>query len=388
MRTKTNLNLAKKMTAFVSVVTASTFLGLPALAQMTNPGNSAQSGGSQYPADCVPMSSNMQSSSMAGQALQPSTQNFPNQADPRSNIDQGSYVSGTNGSVINQGVGGGAGGMGGEYPSSMSGTTQNLSIEQQRRFYNESGNRRRATNSFEMGTNTSEMGTSANTVTNPTNLGTQANTFDRQQGFYNQSTSYGREWGYSPNGYQQGGVTGHEHASTIGGNVLAYGGATAGGQARQMVEASRRFDNQTGFGMTANNTGSRSTGYTSSNQMGSSIPNQTSAVGNPANPATYGTDNRLADTGSCPPGMMRRSSQNIPGVQQQPNYSNPSLQQQDSNAPDFRSNQQNMNRPSSGVNNMLPNQAASGVRNDVDPNTQAVPGQGGAGRLEQSGTAQ
>lgn len=315
MNTTKNLNLAKKMTAFVSLVTAGAFVGLPAIAQMTSPGSS---GGSQYPADCVPMSSNTQSN-----------QSFPNQSDPRSNIDQSSAITGTNGSVTNSGAGGG---MGGSAPSNTSGSTMSP-----------------------------------------------------RSSYSNNSMSSDRNAGYSPNGYQQGGVLGYEHASTIGGNALAFGGATTGGQARQMVEASRRFSDQA-----QNNAGYRSSGYTSSNQTNSSSYNSTSSTGSPINNSSYNDSYRNSNqtynsspgtnynsstmagtTGTCPPGMMR-SSQNTQTNQ------TPSLQQNDSNAPDFRNN-----RPSSGADNTQPSQTNPGVRNDVDPNTQAVPGQGGAGQVRQ-----
>lgn len=434
MNTKKNLNLARKMTAFVSIVTAGAFVGLPAMAQMGSFGSSDRaqnSGGSQYPADCVPMSSTTQSNSMTRQTLQNSNQNFQNQADPRSNIDQGAYTSGTNGSIINSGTGGGAGGVGGEYPNSStmtsSSTSSSNSLDEQNRYYNQSGNRARVTNSFEMGTNTSEMGTSANSVTDPTNMSdrTQAGTYGSQQNISNRdmtNDNYRSDAGYSPNGYQQGGVMGYEHSTTIGGNVLAFGGATTGGQARQIVEASRRFEDQarsytpnSANSTSSSDSGYRSSSYTSSNQMNSSSYNATSSTGSPinnnsnndsyrnsnqvynsnpgadynntsqtSNSSSMSSSDRMAGTsGTCPPGMVRRSQSNSSGVQQQQIYQNPSLQQNDSNAPDFRSD-----RPSSGADNTLPTQTTPGVRNDVDPNTQAIPGQGGSGQLRQNDTSQ
>ena len=130
MNMKMQQNLAKKTTALLSAVAASSLLGLPALAQMTpNSNQNTQPNSSQNSSECVPIvsQSGTPSSTLgsAADASQPGVRSFPNQADPRA----GAILPGTNQSSI-----------GGPVDNQSQSNAQTIDYNSRSQAYNNSSN--------------------------------------------------------------------------------------------------------------------------------------------------------------------------------------------------------------------------------------------------------
>lgn len=305
MTSKMKRNLAKKATAVLSAIAASSFLGLPALAQLDSNSGNNQTPYSQAPyrsdsGECVPISGNQASNSV-------SNTNVTNR-DARVNgadaITRGSAQ--YEGSQINQ--------LGND--ASQTGTSV---------FPNQSDPR---TGSGMTQTPVEGVGgpiDSSNAREIPTTSTNNNQINDRSQGNYE---SQNRD--------------GDLADSVTFGNVLASGGATTGGFARQLVESASDTDNYP--------TLSQQSGYTTSYNTGSTVgSNRDSNSSFSQNTSSMSSTRSSSTMNSTPAGITGGEANQSLGAASTSDAVNPSLQ--GVNAPN--------NSPTMGSQSSMGNQATN-----------------------------
>jgi hypothetical protein len=331
MNTK-NQNLVKKATALFSAIAASSFLGLPAFAQVNS--NTSQYGSQQnrMAADCVPtnQSSNMNRSSGTYQ----------------SNRSYSSSASDTSGmsTSASQGYDNQSGSQG----------TSNLSQAPTSRSP-ETGTVR--SGDLPYGSRTSENRSSNQTLSTPVaptgqyNQGGVGGPVDNSssQGTSNYPNSQGSNYssnqgsqssaGYSST-YDSQNNTSYGHA--LYGNVLGRGGSTTGGFARQTVESANNpdrqpdeFANQVSYRGRDNNYQTQAygtdrsgdnqiqtSGVTSGGQASNQSETNATNLNQSGSTSQYSQGSTSGQIATCPPGMMPRRSMNN---QQYPNQYSPDV---------------------------------------------------------------